>query len=450
MNLPILEKERPLRYLFLDLNAYFASVEQDQRPELRGKPIAVCPVMADTSFVIAASYEAKKYGIKTGTQIGLAKEMCPDLICIDARPQVYVGYHKRVIEVCETILPIEEVCSIDEFRFRLLGEEREPEKAIALAKRIKKALHDHVGPCIKCSVGIAPNGFLAKLGTEIEKPDGLVVIESKDLPEKLYGLKLTDFTGINRRMQMRLNSAGIFTAKDLCDASQERIRNGFHSIVGERWWYLLRGFDPGMETRDRKSLGHSHVLPPRLRTDKGCRDVLLRLLQKSSARLRANNLWASQMIVYVRGMKKSWSMRIKLPPTQDTVTMNEYFLREWEKRDYERPLGVGVTFYDLQPAEEVTPSLFDRTQDRSEFNSAVDRMNQKYGKNKVYLAGMEKAKESAPERIAFNKTWLFSEGKGDNEWVDTFRGHRDTTADIVLEPQESDDGWEWTSEGLPI
>src|SRR6185369_6361179 len=147
---------------------------------------------------------------------------------------------------------------------------------------------------------------------------------------------------------------------------------------GERWWYLLRGFDPGTETHERKSLGHSHILPPRMRTDQGCRDVMLRLLQKASARLRANNLWTSQMIVWVNGFKKSWHQRIHLPPTQDTVTMNDFFLKAWEKRDFVQPRGVGVTFYDLREAEEVTPSLFDATQERSKFNDAVDKINQKY------------------------------------------------------------------------
>ena len=419
-----MEKERCLRYLFLDLNSYFASVEQQEHPELRNKPIAVCPVMADTSFVIAASYEAKRFGIRTGTQIGEAKRLCPDLLLVDACHPAYVAYHKKIIEVCETVLPVDKVCSVDEFRFKLLGEEREPARAIELAKQMKAAIHERVGECINCSIGIAPNSFLAKIGTELEKPNGLVVLEAKDLPEKLYSLKLTDFTGINRRMEIRLNAAGIFTAKDLCDASQARIKDGFHSIIGERWWYLLRGYDVKMEVGENKSLGHSHVLPPELRTDQGCRDVLLRLLQKASARLRANNLWTNQMIVYVRGMTKSWQCRIKLPPTQDTVTMNEYFLREWPTRDFIRPLGVGVTFYDLQKPEEVTPSLFDATQDRSAFNDAIDQVNQKYGKNTVFLAGMDKARDTAKEKIAFNKTWLFSEGKGDNEFfIDTFRGH---------------------------
>jgi DNA polymerase-4 len=427
--LPIEQQARPLRYLFLDLNAYFASVEQQERPELRGKPVGVCPVMADSSFIIAASYEAKRFGVKTGTRIGDAREMCPGIQLVDARPQVYVAYHKRVIEVAESVLPVEEVCSIDEMRFRLLGKEKEPGAARELGLKMKKAIADGVGQCMLCSIGIAPNPFLAKLGTELQKPDGLVIIQADDLPHRLFGLKLTDFTGINKRMEARLNGAGIFDARQMLSASKEELRRAFGSVIGERWWYLLRGFELKVETRDRQSLGHSHVLPPELRTDQGCREVLLRLLQKASARLRAEHLWTSSMTIYVSCFEKSWDCRVKLPPTQDTVTLNEYFLEAWEGRDFVKPRSVGVTFHELQEAEQVTPSLFEETADRAELNEAVDVLNQKFGKNTIYLAGMERSKNTASEKIAFNKTWLFSEGKGDNalpdgEWIDTFRGLR--------------------------
>lgn len=422
-NLPLLQQERPLRFLFLDLNAYFASVEQQENPEFRGKPIGVCPVVADSGCLVAASYEAKKYGIRTGTLVGEAKRLCPDITLVKGNFPAYTAYHKRIVEVCNSVLPVEKVCSIDEMKFRLLGDEREPENAIALAKKIKESIGEYVGECMTCSVGIAPNSFLAKIGTEMQKPNGLVVLEAKDLPEKLFTLKLTDLTGISRRTEVRLNSVGIFTVKDLCEASQDHIRNGFKSIIGERWWYLLQGFEVPMEVKDQQSLGHSHVLAPELRTDQGCREVLIRLLQKASARLRSQGLWASQMSVYVAGKGKNWGTRISLPPTQDTVTMNEYFLVEWEKREFTNPTQVGVTFYDLRKAEQVTPSLFDATQERSKFNEAVDRMNQKFGKNRVYLAAMENAKDSADEKIAFQKVDLFKEGLDDNEWgLDTFRG----------------------------
>ena len=412
------EGDRRLGVLFLDINAYFATVEQQERPALRGQPIIVAPVETDSTCAIAASYEAKKFGIKTGTNVGEAKRICPGLIVVPARPPLYVRYHEKIIDAAETVLPVEKVCSIDEMYFRLIGKEREPDEARKLAVKIKGALKSKVGEMVTCSVGIAPNSFLAKLGTDMMKPDGLVILEEKDVPEKILDLKLTDFAGINKRMAARLQGAGIFTVEQLYAKTAQQLRTAFGSVSGEKWWYLLRGYEVGPDATARKSLSHSSVLHPANRTDEGCRDMLLRLIQKASARMRANGLWASGMAVSIQGFKKSWKAHTRLSPSQDTITFNEEFLRLWQTRDYGGPRMVGVVFYDLAVSAEVTPSLFDSTQIRSELNRAVDRVNQKFGKNTIYLAGMEKVKDRGDEKIAFNKTWLFSEGKGDNTWED--------------------------------
>lgn len=413
-NLPFeLHDDRPLKVLFLDLNSYFASVEQQCNPELRGKPIAVVPLMADSTFVIAASYEAKAYGVKTGTRVGDAKEMCPGLILIHAFHSNYVHFHELVKNAVEKVLPIEKVCSIDEMYFNLMGIERGRENAIEIALRMKRSIAETAGECLKCSIGIAPNAFLAKLATDLQKPDGLVVLESHELESRLKGLKTTEFAGINKKMEARLQSAGIFSSDDMLAASKDELRAAFGSIVGERWWYLLRGYDLKIPENERQSLGHSHVLPPELRTDQGCRDVLLRLATKACARLRATGLWAGSISVYVRG-KRSWQARTRIPPTQDTLTVTETILRLWEERDFSGPTGVGITFHEMKEAEQVTSSLFDPTFDRTQLSHAVDKMNQKFGKNKVFLAAIERSRDAADEKIAFQKTELFSEGLGDN------------------------------------
>ena len=172
----------PLTILFVDLNAYFASVEQQVRPELRGRPIAVAPVIADTTCCIASSYEARPFGIKTGTPVGEAKKLCPELIVVHARPKLYVEYHHKILEAADTVLPVEEVESVDEFRCRLIGTERNRPEAVRLALAMKKAIRHRVGNFLRCSIGIAPNRLLAKVGTNLQKPDGLVVIESGELP----------------------------------------------------------------------------------------------------------------------------------------------------------------------------------------------------------------------------------------------------------------------------
>jgi len=406
-----------LRYLFLDLNSYFASVEQQEQPDLRGKPVAVAPVDADTTFVIAASYPAKRFGIRCGTMVREAKQMCPDLTVVHARPSLYVHYHQRILKTLGNVLPIEEVCSIDEMRFRLLGDEKKPENAVKIAKKMKKVLAKEIGPCLTSSIGIAPNGFLSKVATEMEKPNGLVVLTADQLPGRLLDLSLTDFAGVNRKMAARLGAAGIFTAKDLCQAERQQLYLAFGSITGERWWYLLRGFDMTQPRTKQKTLGHSHVLSPNLRTETGCQDILLRLIQKATARLRAENLRAGAMLVGVRGLTKSWESRVKFQtPTQDSVIVTREFKNVWPTHDYIRPIHVGVTFVDLHPAGQYTRSLFDEENDRTSLNQAVDRMNQKFGKNSVFLAAVDKVKDRASEKIAFNKTWLFQEGKGDNVW----------------------------------
>lgn len=407
---------RPLRYVFLDLNSYFASVEQQVDPTLRGKPVAVGPVSTDSGTIIAASYEAKAYGVKTGTKVGDAKRMCPGLVFVDARHTLYTHFHDRVLEAVETVLPVDRVCSIDEMQFKLLGSEAPREVAVELARRLKAAVREHAGDWLSCSIGIAPNAFLAKLGTELEKPDGLQVLEAKDLPQKLHSLKLTEFTGINKRMAARLNASGIFSAEQLCAAGRRELAEAFGSVVGERWWYLLRGYDLPSEQTKTKSLSHSHVLPPRLRTDQGCREVLLRLIQKASARLRASGWCAGTMDVGVRGTRKSWKAHRRFSAVADTVFFNERFLEMWAEREFEGPLAAWVVFSELARPEAVTPSLFDGAVVRAQLNTAVDGVNHRFGKNTVYLAGLHHAKDTAPERIAFHKTELFQEGAGDNEW----------------------------------
>ena len=418
ISLPILKTERRLRYLFLDFNSYFASVEQQERPELRGKPVAVVPVMTDTTSCIAASYEAKAYGIRCGTNVGEARARCPELQVVAATPRLYVSYHEKAKQVAERVLPLDEVHSIDEMSFKLLGDERDKDEACRIALKMKQEIARALGPYIRCSIGIAPNRFLSKVATDMQKPDGLIVLEAQDLPHKLHRLGLTEFVGINWRMEKRLNGSLIFTAEQLCAASRSELVQAFGSIVGEKWWYMLRGYDMGPEVHPRRSLGHSCVLAPDMRHDNACKEVLLRLLQKASARLRSEHLWTESMDVHVSSTGRSWQTHIRVTPTQDTITLNEFFLRAWETRDFTQPRKVGVTFTNLRKAEHVTPSLFDPHYDRMLLNRAVDKVNQKFGKNTIYLAGMVHARDAADEKIAFNKTWLFQEGKGDNAIMD--------------------------------
>ena len=204
-----------VNWLFVDLNSYFASCEQEVRPELRGRPVGVVPMMADTTCCIAASYEAKAFGVRTGTIVADAKRMCPEIVLVEARHEVYVDYHRRIVEAVESCLPVSAVLSIDEMACRLMGRERPLLAAMELGRRVKARILDQVGPMLRSSVGLATNRYLAKIASDMEKPDGLIALPIDLLPEALGQLTLRDLPGIGAKTEKRLNEKGITTMKQL-------------------------------------------------------------------------------------------------------------------------------------------------------------------------------------------------------------------------------------------
>ncbi len=184
----------PVQWLFLDLNGFFASCEQQEAPALRGKPVIVVQTLTDSAVAIAASYAAKASGIKTGTIVREARRLCPAVIPVQANHRLYSEYHERILKAVDTCLPVEKIMSIDEMACRLMGTERQVAVARELALKVKRALGEQVGECLTCSIGIAPNVFLGKVGSDLQKPDGLVVITHDDLPGILLGLEFRKST----------------------------------------------------------------------------------------------------------------------------------------------------------------------------------------------------------------------------------------------------------------
>jgi DNA polymerase-4 len=382
------------------LNSYFASVEQETRPELRGKPVAVVPLMADTTFCIAASYEAKAFGVKTGTRVDEAKKMCPGLLCVQARHDKYVKCHHEIVEAVESCVPVHAVVSIDEMACKLTGSQQSVEKATRLALQIKQTIRMKVGSTLRCSIGLATNRFLAKVASDMQKPDGLTVIEQKDLPDILFKLKTIDFPGIGRQMEKRLHEYEIFTARDLLSRSENDLRKVWGGVVGKRFWHLLRGEDiEGLDTH-RRTVGHSHVLPPKERTKDGAFGVAQKLVHKAATRLRRMNYWCSSLALYMKFMNRAkWETHINFVECQDTLTLLEALQKLWRGfRVTGKPLAVGVTLYNLVPDSLHSFAIFDEEK-RTGLAKAMDKLNAKYGKTAVHFGGMIGG--AAPTRIAF-------------------------------------------------
>jgi DNA polymerase-4 len=420
-----MENEPHVNWLFVDLNSYFASVEQQARPELRGRPVGVVPTMADTTVCIAASYEAKAFGVKTGTVVADAKRMCPEIVLVEGRHELYTEYHHRVVEAVESCVPVTAVCSIDEMACRLMGRERPLLAALDLGRRVKERIKEQVGPMLRSSVGLATNRYLAKIASDMEKPDGLVALTLDVLPEALPRLVLRDLPGVGARTEERLNAKGIHTMDQLLALDCEQAGQLWGSVWGERLWHWLRGEDFEMaDTEHLKSISHSHVLAPEMRTAEKAYAVAHKLLHKAAMRLRAHGLWASGIGLAIgfavpRAQNKpvssfgaptrGWKAEIKLSECQDNSILIAALRRLWESRpsggEYDHPYFIGVHLAGLVPDRLHSLNLFDGLdgeQSRARLLEAMDALNNKYGMSTLAPATMLTAYKAAPTRIAFH------------------------------------------------
>ena len=444
-----------LNWLFVDLNSYFASVEQEVCPELRGRPVGIVPMMADTTCCIAASYEAKAHGVKTGTIVADAKRMCPGLVLVEARHEIYVDFHHRIVEAVESCLPVTAVLSIDEMACRLMGRERPLLAALELGRRVKARIQERVGPTLRSSVGLATNRYLAKVASDMEKPDGLVALPLDILPEALRQLKLRDLPGVGVQTEKRLNERGIRTMEELLALDCEQAGQLWGSVWGERLWHWLRGEDFDMtEAEHLKSLSHQHVLAPEMRTAEAAWAVAHKLLHKAAMRLRAKGLWAGNIGLAIgfavpRGKKNSgsssggddlsphsgkeeglaeeieqssaqpisrfgvptrgWKAELRLSECQDNQTLIAALSRLWASRPpgsgFDHPYFVGVHLGGLVPNRLHSLNLFEGTEDeqsRVRLLAAMDALNSKYGMSTLAPATMLTAFKAAPTRIAFH------------------------------------------------
>ncbi len=249
-----------LRSLLVDFNSYFASVEQQEEPRLRGKPLGVVPMMADTTVCIAASVEAKRFGVKTGTKVGEAKKLCPGIEFVVARHEIYIEYHHKAVGVVDSVVPVRAVLSIDEMDCELTGRWREPARAMKIAHDVKAALSSQVGEYLRTSIGIGPNTFIAKTASDMVKPDGLVMIQQSEIADRLFELEVRALSGVGKQMEKRLRRHGIRTVRDLASKSKEELHAVWGSVGGDIMWSRIRGEEQHERENDTaSSISHSNA-----------------------------------------------------------------------------------------------------------------------------------------------------------------------------------------------
>ena len=380
--------------LYLDFDGFFASVEQQVHPHLRGKPVGVVPFKdAKYTCVIACSREAKLHGVKNVMNIEEARERCPGIILVPQSPDLYRRAHNTLISEITAVIPVDAVKSIDELTCKVSPSERADPYALGL--RIKKRIADNVGPFIACSIGFAANRQLAKMACKAGKPNGNMVWHPNDMPGPLLNLTLRDIPGIGERMEQRLSRFGIATMAALLATQPKHMRKLWGNVTGERLWYALHGYDVQTPPSGRGMYGHGRVLPPDHRTPEHAKAASRLLLVKAARRMRRDGWNAGRVWLWLELMDdKSRGSGAWLPAVHDDQAVLSALEGMWVQLRAKLPqrpriLRVHVTLLELSRASErqLDILLNDDKQRRrwEDTTAAIDTLNRKHGRTLVSI-----------------------------------------------------------------
>jgi DNA polymerase-4 len=393
-----MRKPDTIERLYLDFDGFFASVEQQARPALRGKPVGIVPFDGTMhTVVIACSKEAKARGVKNVMKLADAKKLCPELILQCQTPDLYRRAHNALLAEINSVIPVEAVKSIDELCCKL--DPRDIANPAGVAEKIKAAIVEGVGSYVTCSIGFAANRHLAKIACKMDKPNGTTIWCPHMMPGPLLNLPFDDIPGIGERMEQRLNQVGIYNMRDLLATEPKQMRKLWRSVTGERLWYALQGYDVMAQKSERGMFGHGRVLPPELRNFTDARDCSRLLLVKAARRMRREGFYANSLYLWISLRNRSitergWSATYKLHMANDDQACLSALDALWAKARASIPghfklVRVGVTLGDLTNASaRQLDMLLNDDPERQKWESvtnAMDSLNSRYGKSLVTM-----------------------------------------------------------------
>lgn len=390
-----MRKPETIERLYLDFDGFFASVEQQADKRLRGRPVGVVPFEGTTrTAIIACSKEAKALGVKNVMPIKDALRICPDLVLVPQKPDLYRRAHNALLCEIETVISIDTAKSIDELTC-VLDEngKRDPE---LLAARIKATISENVGPFITSSIGFAANRQLAKMACKAGKEEtkrygtygnGLAIWWPSSMPAPLFKVELEDIPSVGSGMAKRLYKNRVYSTEQLYNLQPKHMRKIWNNVNGERLWYALHGFDIQAPEQQRGMFGHGRVLPPESRKIDGAYEISRLLLTKAARRLRRENFYAGGLWLWLSLRDGSWFGKHHLSVVNDDQAILAGLHALWQQVRQNFPKGieifrVGVTLYDLSPANERQIDLLNnddqvrRKWERA--NGAIDKLNAKY------------------------------------------------------------------------
>ncbi len=381
-------KQQPVPFstMFLDMDSFFASVEQYYDPKLRGRPVGVATGQSNGASIIAASIEAKQFGVRGGVRVGDALSKCPQLVVVHDSPNSYRAIHRQIMDVLHATPCYVRAKSIDEAYMLIPSYMRSRHEVLALAKAIKSNIFDLYNEYISCSIGVASNIWLAKMGSNYQKPRGLVVLEPQMFKNFYKSISLLALTGINTRMARRLYTLGIYSPYDLYCASASYLRRNL-GVNGEKWYLRLRGFEVDYgEISPNKSIGHQiTTVPNSPRTIEEITTFINKIAVTLGNRLRNKSLKASGMYIGLSFMDhtgwgnvvqhtKAFRSDYQIMMLAKTLLKKLDFVHTPVRKIY-------VTLFNLTDELQTELPLEPEVLKYEALAEAVDEVNDRYGKN---------------------------------------------------------------------
>ena len=377
--------------LHIDMDAFFISVEQRDDPALLGKPAAVCGSLS-RSVVTSATYEARPYGIRAGMSTQEAKRRCPQLILVPGDHSKYTETSARIFTLLKKYTPRVEVASIDEAYLDITQSLVLFQSPLRIAQSIKDQIRE--SEQLTCSVGIATNKLLAKLGSGLQKPDGLVVIQKEEVEEVLKDLPVSKLYGIGPKLTEALHAIGIFTCSQLGRAPVSVLTKRFGAI-GQGLHEMGLGLDdnpvvPFDEEGDAKSISHSVTLEEDTSDPNMLRRVLLQLSERVSRRMRREGFYGKRIAVTVR-YSDFFTFSKQKTLSKGMNSGNEIFKLAseiFESISHPKPIRLLGVAMSLLTKKGVQLDLFEKRDKKDNLLKAMDRVNERFGDWTLTWAGL--------------------------------------------------------------
>ena len=381
--------------MYVDMNSYFASCEQQRHPELRGLPLGVITHNSPNAAVIAASMEAKRMGVKTGMRLHECRMLCPEMRTISTHPAWYRVIHVDIMKILRSYCDDVIARSIDEAVVNFSSYRLVYKDLKGIARNIKADIREQYY-CLTCSIGIAPNSFLAKLATEIQKPDGLIEITPDNIDGYLANLKLTDLPGIAGRNEHRLITIGIRNPLEMRHASPALLRKAFGGIVGDYWHRRLNFGEVDMyKNASNRTMSAVRTLGPKQRESPQTIDAMLvALCTRLEQRMVKHDIFCKEVSFHIRYRDTtSWDTSVKLAdPVQDAMELRRYIQERMAEFERSRniptlfrsnTLRIGVNITGFVSGNIMQYSLFDNRLKKDLARKAIYNIKDRYGKNTI-------------------------------------------------------------------